>query len=195
MPRSKSKKTKTKKVYTKRLMNVNKCMNKTLKQIRKSEAYHNLIPFGVGKRRSANPNKKYHFGSKSTMRKQELCEALSNPKAYHNKLKKAYGTGKRKQIKNTGRRKRFSRTGDCRPYKRKPPCKGSKKNEGVTTTGQPCCYKKKQSAATKRKRLANKKKMLSKKKTYNSKIRKHKYGQKNTGKARKSTKSRKKSRK
>ena len=113
MPRSKSKSSKsTKKTssgrqYTKTLMDVNKCMTKTLKEIRKSSAYKKLIPYGVGSRKSANPNQKYHFGNKSTMKKGQLCEALSNPKSYHSKLKKAYGTGKKKQIKNTGTRKRI----------------------------------------------------------------------------------------
>jgi hypothetical protein len=188
MPRSKSKsKSKSKssvRKYTKVLMDINECNQKTLKQIRKSRAYRNLIPFGVGKRRKANPNQKYHFGNKSTMRKAELCEALSNPKAYHKKLKKAYADGKKNNIKNTGPRKRYSRTGECRPYRRKPPCEAPTPYEGITTAATPCCYKKKQSEATKNKRLANKKKVLASKKKYNEK----KSNQKSTRKPRSQSK-------
>ena len=162
MPRSKSLRK-----YQKQLMDINKCMSMKLKQIRKTTAYKNLIPYGVGKRKAANPNQKYHFGNKSTMRKGELCEALSQPQQYHRKIRKAYGTGKRKSIKPTGPRKRYSRTGDCRPYRRKPPCKAPTKFKGVTTTGKKCCYKKRQSEATKQKRLANKSKKIASKARYN----------------------------
>ena len=190
MARSKSKNKKSPKSarkYTKMLMDLNECMTKTLKEIRKTKAYKRLIPYGVGKRKSENPKQKYHFGNKSTLRKAPLCEAMSNPKSYHKKLKKAYGTGKKKQIKNTGTRKRYSRTGDCRPFsgpnKRTPPCSGSHKNKGLTTTGKSCCYKKKQSAATKAKRKANAKKIKAQIKKYNSQ---KSITQKSTGKRKKS---------
>lgn len=193
MPRSKSKSksaSKSKKTsspksarrYTKTLMDINECMTKTLKEIRKTQSYKRLIPYGVGKRKGENPNQKYHFGNKSTMRKAELCEALSNPKKYHMKLKKAYGDGKKKSIKNTGPRKRYSRTGDCRPYRRKPPCKGDKPHKGVTTTGEACCYKKKQSEATIAKRKRNASKVKKEKAKYN---RSKKITQKSVGRKRK----------
>lgn len=177
MPRSKSKSTKSTKskkkgspktVYTKSLLDLNKCMSMTVKEIRKSTAYKQLIPFGVGNRKSANPKNKYHFGNKSTLRKAPLCEALNNPKQYHAKLKKAYADGKKQNIKNTGPRKRYSRTGDCRPYRRKPPCKDPTPHKGVTTTGKNCCYKKRQSEDTKRKRKANANKVKAQKRKYNS---------------------------
>ena len=172
MSRSKSK-SKSSRKYTKTLMDLNECMSKTLKEIRKSKAYKRLIPYGVGKRKIANPNQKYHFGSKSTMRKAPLCEALSNPKAYHKKLKKAYGTGKKAAIKNTGPRKRYSRKGDCRPFsgpnKRTPPCRQTNfPHRGLTTSGKSCCYKKKQSQATKDKRARNKGAVKQEIKNYNN---------------------------
>lgn len=174
MARSKSKSRKSPKSakkYTKMLMDLNECMTKTVKEIRKTQAYKRLIPYKVGSRTGENKNQKYHFGNKSTMRKGDLCESLSNPKAYHKKLKKAYGTGKKKQIKNTGPRKRYSRTGDCRPFsgpnRRKPPCTGKHKNKGVTTTGVACCFKRPQSAKTQAKRKANAKKVKAQRAKYN----------------------------
>ena len=168
--------------YTQELMDLTECKDeKTLKEIRKTKAYKMLIPYKVGKRKKANPNQKYHFGYKSTMRKDELCEALSNPKAYHKKLRKAYGTGKKPDIKSLGPRKRFSRKGDCRPYRRKPPCSGSTPHKGITTTAKPCCYKRKQSEKTQAKRRKNAKNAKKAIKKYNNK---RKITQKKVGKSR-----------
>jgi len=161
--------------YKRKLMDVNECMSKTVKQIRKSEAYRKLVPFGTYR----NKSNVYHFGTKSTLRKQPLCEALSNPKSYHAKIKKNRGTGKRKganAIKNSGNRKRFSRLGNCTPQsgikKRTLPCTGAFKYSGLTTTAKKCCYKNPQSAATKAKRIANKGAKVAQKKAYTARIQK-----------------------
>ena len=177
----KSKKSSPMAKYKHQLMDVNECMSKTVKQIRKEGAYRNLVPFGTYKRKS----NVYHFGNKSTMKKAQLCEALSNPKAYHARIKKNKGTGKRKgpnAMKNSGKRKRNSRLGNCTPSYRKPTngsCKNSKvmskskkvaaPHKGLTTTAKKCCYKKKQSAATKAKRKRNASKKKSAITKYNSK--------------------------
>ena len=158
--------------YQKTLMNFNKCMSEnTLKQIRKTRAYKELVPFGSYK----NKSNAYHFGRKSSMKKRDLCRALSNPKAYHKKVKEKYGTGKRKgvgKMKNSAKRKRYSRLGNCTPAsgpkKRTEPCTGAFKNRGITTTAKKCCYKKPMSAATKRKRRSNAKAKKAAKTRYNS---------------------------
>lgn len=188
MPRSK-------RDYKKTLMHHQECINKTLKQIRKTNAYKQLIPFGVAGRKNMNSKHKYHFGNKSTMRKGDLCEALSDPKKYHAKIKRNYGTGKKKgarKMKNSSKRKRYSRTGDCRPFsgpnKRTPPCSGSHKNSGLTTTAKKCCYKKAQSAATKAKRRRNSASKKTSIRKYNSK---RGITQKSTGSKRKRSKKRK----
>lgn len=175
-PRSKSKKSKSRKSpmakYKRTLMDVNECMSKTVKQIRKTEAYRKLVPFGTYR----NKSNAYHFGNKSTLRKGKLCEALSNPKSYHAKIKKKKGNGKRKganAIKNAGPRKRFSRLGNCTPAsgpnKRTAPCTKKFKHSGLTTTAKKCCYKKKQSEATKLKRKRNAAAKKASKKKYDSK--------------------------
>ena len=172
MPRSKSKKSSRKsrsskplRKFQKALMDYNSCMDKTVKQIRKSSAYKDLVPFGTYK----NP-KSYHFGKRSYMKKTELCEALSDPKKYHAEIKKNYGTGKRtgaNKITNSGPRKRFSRLGNCTPSKRKQPCKAPFRHKGITTTAKPCCYKKPQSAKTQAKRRANASAKKAQKRRYN----------------------------
>ena len=153
--------------YKKTLMDVNECMSKTVKQIRKTDAYRKLVPFGTYR----NKSNAYHFGNKSSLRKQPLCDALSNPRSYHSKMKKNKGTGKRKgpnKIKNSAKRKRYSRLGNCTPSRRKPPCKAPFSNSGLTTTAKKCCYKKAQSSKTKAKRRRNAVAKKSAKKKYDS---------------------------
>lgn len=172
MPRKKATDLKIKAKFQRTLMQFNKCMNdKTLKQIRKTRAYRELVPFG----REQHKSNAYHFGKKSSMRKGDLCQALSNPKTYHATITKNFGTGKRtgpNKIKNSAERKRFSRLGNCTPAsgpnKRTAPCTGKFQNEGITTTAKKCCFKKKMSPATIKKREANKKRKLSEKKRYNN---------------------------
>lgn len=122
------------------------CLGMTVKQIKQTQEYKGLTP--LGKR---NKSGTYRYGNKSTMRKAELCEALSNPEKYHLKI------GKLKSLKkNAGPRKRPTRTGACLVAKRKIPCNDSVyKFEGLTTTGARCCYKKQQSEKTMAKRMKN----------------------------------------
>ena len=162
--RSKSKSRKQSKAplrkYQKTLMSFQQCDAMTVKQIRKSAAFKKLVPFGTYK----NSSNKYHYGKRSYMKKSQICEALSNPKAYHKKIKKNFVAKK-----NSGPRKRNSRLGDCRPYSRKPPCKrtGAFKHSGLTTTAKKCCYKRAMSTKTKNKRRKNAAKKTRKRTTYN----------------------------
>lgn len=185
--------------YTKQLMHFQECKDSTLKQIRRSSAYRQLIPYRHPGRKGKNPGKA-HFGNKSSLRKEELCRALDNPKNYHKKLIKNYGTGKRKTMKNSAPRKRFSRTGLCLPLsgknKRTAPCKGKFPHVGITTTAKKCCYAKPQSAKTKQLRKKNASKVKKSIIKYNNKLKKStkKGAQKGTRKGR-SKKTRTKKRK
>ena len=127
------------------------CMKKTFRQIKKTKEYAVLTPLGV-----YNPSRAYHDGHKSTMNKVELCKALDNPKTYHAANKKL-----KEAKKPFGARKRNTRKGKCLVSARKIPCTGETyKHEGVTTTGERCCFKKKQTTATMEKRLRNAAKSL-----------------------------------
>lgn len=120
------------------------CIKMTVKQIKQTEEYKSLTPLGKKNRSGA-----YKYGNKSTMRKEQLCRALDNPKKYQMKIKEL-----KAQKKNAGTRKRETRKGECLVPKRKLPCNTSQyPHEGYTTTGKKCCYKKKQSEKVKRKRM------------------------------------------
>ena len=121
------------------------CTGMTVKQIRKTKQYRGLTPLG-----KINVSGSYRYGFKSYMRKDELCEALSNPKLYHEKIAKL-----KRQKRNAGPRQRTTRRGLCLVKARKPPCNTSAYSfQGYTTTGLNCCYKRKMSAKTMAKRLA-----------------------------------------
>lgn len=124
------------------------CSAMTVREIRRTKEYRSLTPLGV-----KNVSGSYKHGNKSTMKKESLCRALDNPEKYHNEIKNLIS-----QKKNAGPRKRKTRKGLCLVPKRKPPCSDSKfSHKGLTTTGRSCCYKKKQSEKTMKKRLAARK--------------------------------------
>lgn len=127
-------------------LNLSKCLSMTVKQIKQTPEYKGLTPLG-----KLNKSGAYHYGNKSTMKKHELCIALSNPKMYHMKIKLL-----KDQKKKAGTRKRPSRKGRCIDPKRKLPCNTLLyKHEGLTTTGKPCCFKRKMSQQTINKRRGN----------------------------------------
>jgi hypothetical protein len=112
------------------------CMAMTVKQIRQTKAYKLLTPLG-----KLNRSGSYRYGNKSTLRKRELCIVLDDPQKYHKKIKNL----KDRKI-NAGPRRRSTRKGNCVPKKRLPPCNTQPYvNQGLTTTGKDCCYKKQQS--------------------------------------------------
>jgi len=138
--------TNTKRKYQQALMSYNNCMDKTIKQIRRTAAYKKLVPFGT----YMNKSQKYHYGRRSVMKKGSLCQSLSDPIKYHRKIKRNFDKNR-----NSSKRKRDSRLGDCRPYQRRPPCSNTHKHVGVTTTSNKCCYKRKMSKKTLAKRRRN----------------------------------------
>ena len=108
------------------------CMDMTFREIKNSRQYALLTPMGI-----YNPSRAYHEGHKSTMRKKELCETLDDPKKYHERNKKLKEKGKA-----YGARDRKSRKGMCLVKARQLPCNGPIfKFEGLTTTGEKCCFK------------------------------------------------------
>jgi hypothetical protein len=120
------------------------CIRMTVRQIRQSDEYKGLTPLG-----KQNASGAYHYGSKSTMNKESLCRALDNPKRYQEMVKKF-----KEKNENMGPRKRSTRKGQCLVAKRKVPCITEEyKYEGVTTTGERCCFKNKMSKKTIEKRL------------------------------------------
>jgi len=122
------------------------CEGMTVKQIRKTPEYKGLTPLG-----KLNVSGSYRYGHKSTMRKSELCRVLDNPSLYHTEMRAL-----KSQKKTSGPRKRDTRKGLCLVAKRKIPCTDSVyKFQGVTTTGQACCYKKQMKQKTINKRLGN----------------------------------------
>jgi len=122
------------------------CMGMTVKQIRKTPEYKGLTPLG-----KQNKSGSYRYGHKSTMRKAELCRVLNDPQMYHTQMAEL-----KSQKKNAGPRKRSSRKGQCLVEKRKIPCNDlTYKFEGVTMTGEKCCYKKAMKAKTMEKRMKN----------------------------------------
>jgi hypothetical protein len=122
------------------------CMTLTVKQIRQTKEYKSLTPLG-----KQNKSGTYHYGNKSSLRKEPLCRALSNPLNYQAGIKSLKTQGK-----NAAIRKRNSRTGDCLVKQRKAPCDtAAYPHLGFTTTADKCCYKKKQSEKTRNKRLKN----------------------------------------
>lgn len=122
------------------------CMALTVKQIRQTKEYKSLTPLG-----KQNKSGTYHYGNKSSLRKDPLCKALSNPLNYQAGIKALKEEGK-----NATTRKRNSRTGNCSVKKRKTPCNTAEyPHIGITTTAEKCCFKKKQSEKTTRKRLKN----------------------------------------
>jgi hypothetical protein len=113
-----------------------KCMDMTVRELRKTREYKLLTPLG-----KLNASGTYKYGNKSRMRKVDLCKALDNPKEYHRKNKEL-----KKKMENAGNRVRKTRKGQCPKNRRpNPECPLSHKHEGLTTTGNTCCYKKKQS--------------------------------------------------
>lgn len=124
------------------------CSAMTVREIRRTKEYRALTPLGV-----KNASGAYKHGNKSTMKKEPLCRALDNPEKYHTQIKKLIS-----QKKNAGPRKRETRKGLCLAPKRKTPCSDPAfPYKGLTTTGKNCCYKKKQSKKTMKKRLASRK--------------------------------------
>lgn len=125
------------------------CKSMTLAQIRSTPEYKKLTPFGS----YINISGTYKFGCKSELRKAELCRVMDNPKAYWLKNLKNL-----KEHQNSCKRKRKTRKGMCLTKARKPDKQGkcsSKKysHKGITTTGKPCCYRRKMSQKTINKRL------------------------------------------
>ena len=53
------------------------CIRMTVRQIRQTDEYKGLTPLG-----KQNTSGSYHYGNKSTMKKEDLCRALDNPKTY-----------------------------------------------------------------------------------------------------------------
>ena len=148
MPRkntkSKSKASASKSIPKDKRLPYSVCSQMTVRQIRQTPEYKGLTPLG-----KLNKSGTYKYGNKSTMRKEALCQALDNPKRYHEQIISA-----KKEGKNTGPRKRKTRKGECLVAQRKLPCDGQVyKYEGVTTTGKSCCFKKKMSKKTIDKRL------------------------------------------
>ena len=122
------------------------CTGMTVKQIRKTPEYKGLTPLG-----KANKSGSYRYGNKSTMRKADLCRVLNDPQSYHTQIAQL-----KSQKKNAGPRKRSSRKGQCLVEKRKIPCNDTTYQfEGVTMTGEKCCYKKAMKAKTMAKRMKN----------------------------------------
>ena len=122
------------------------CSGMTMKQIKKSPEYKGLTPLG-----KQNKSGSYRYGHKSTMRKAELCRVLNDPQTYHSQMAEL-----KSQKKNAGPRKRASRKGACLVAKRKIPCNDTTyKFEGVTMTGEKCCYKKAMKPKTMAKRMKN----------------------------------------
>jgi hypothetical protein len=112
------------------------CYAMTVKQIRQTRAYKLLTPLG-----RLNRSGSYRYGNKSTLRKRELCIVLDDPAKYHRKIQRD-----KDRKRNSGPRKRTTRKGNCVPRRRLPPCnRHPYTNEGLTTTGKDCCYKKRQS--------------------------------------------------
>ena len=122
------------------------CMGMTMKQLKKSPEYKGLTPLG-----KQNKSGSYRYGHKSTMRKAELCRVLNDPQTYHSQMAEL-----KSQKKNASGRQRSSRKGACLVAKRKIPCNDKVyKFEGVTTTGDKCCYKKAMKPKTMAKRMKN----------------------------------------
>ena len=122
------------------------CMGMTVKQIRQTSEYKGLTPLG-----KQNKSGSYRYGHKSTMRKAELCRVLNDPQMYHSQMAEL-----KSQKKNAGPRKRASRKGSCLVARRKTPCDDRVyKFEGVTTTGEKCCFKKAMKSKTMAKRMKN----------------------------------------
>ena len=126
------------------------CKKMTLKQIRKTPQYKKLSPYGLVQNISGT----YKYGAKSSMRKEELCKTLDNPKEYMKKALKS-----KRDKKNMSKRKRSTRASQCLYPKARVPvdgkCRSTEfKHLGVMQNGKTkCCYKKKQSSKTKSKRL------------------------------------------
>lgn len=120
------------------------CMSMPIREIRKSKEYKNLTPLG-----KLNKSGHYRFGNKSSMNKGELCKALNDPKKYQQKIKSL-----KEQKKNAAKRSRSTRKGMCPTSRNFPVCSehSSHKFAGLTTTGQHCCFKKKQSKKVMNKR-------------------------------------------
>lgn len=139
------------------------CMDMPVRDIRKTSEYASLTPLG-----KENKSGKYRFGNKSYLRKKDLCAALDDPDTYHKKI----AAMKSKKV-NAGPRKRGGRAGKCPVHRNKEICPSSHPHKGLTTTGNSCCYKKKQSKKVVEKRLkAKAAKKTSKKKTSTRKPRK-----------------------
>lgn len=121
--------------------------------LKDTEAYKNLSPFGTYQ----NESGKYNYGSKSYLKKKELCQVLMNPKLYFEKNTKECKKDKKYHKKRPVEKKnriRASRKGMC-PNERKPDsssnCPGINKDfqfKGLTTTGKDCCYKRKMAKKT-----------------------------------------------
>ena len=119
------------------------CVRMSVRDIRQTEEYKRLTPLG-----KYNTSGTYHYGNKSRMRKHDLCTALDNPKKYHEYIQTL-----KVDKRNAATRKRSTRKGLCLTKKRQVPCDGGDfPHKGLTSTGQECCFKKKQSKKTMDKR-------------------------------------------
>lgn len=155
------------------------CEGMTVKQIRASKEYRGLTPLG-----RQNKSGSYRYGHKSTMRKGDLCRVLDNPSLYHREMAEL-----KAQKKMAGPRKRATRKGECLVEARKIPCNGPVfKFQAVTTTGKPCCFKKRMKQKTINKRLGNvtaairKQNKSARKKVIKKRLRKGKPVKKNVSK-------------
>jgi hypothetical protein len=120
------------------------CMSMTVRELRQTPQYKNLTPLGI-----RNISGHYRYGNKSTMRKEDLCRALSNPAAYQRHIKKL-----KDEKQKAGPRKRETRKGQCNGPRRQPPCTDPVyRHLGYTTTGRQCCYKREMTEKTKNKRM------------------------------------------
>lgn len=125
----------------------NQCKEMTLKQIRNTPQYKKLSPLG-----KINKSGTYHYGNKSSANKEELCKIMDNPVKYQQRM-----IQNKSLKKNSSKRKRATRKGECLyPVARKPVAGKCKTNKfpylGLTTEAKKCCYKRKQSEKTMKKR-------------------------------------------
>ena len=127
------------------------CMSLTLKDIRQLKAYQELTPSANTKMRKSGKGV-YRFGCKSTASKHKLCLFLSNPETYYEIVKEA---NEKKTPEDRKLYKLRDRTGQriglCVPKIRLPSDDGECDKhpdyifKGLTTTGEKCCFKRKQS--------------------------------------------------
>lgn len=138
------------------------CMSLTLKDIRQLKAYQELTPSSDIEIRKSGKGV-YRFGCKSTASKHQLCRFLSNPETYYEIVKEANKKSTPEQRKLYKLRDRTGqRIGLCVPKIRLPSENGECNkhpdyiHKGLTTTGEDCCFKKKQSDKVRKERIERK---------------------------------------